>query len=127
MSAEEGRPYVVKLVRDKVGDLLAGDNRVTYEPAEEHLSHDEIIQLLRAKLIEEATEYLLNPSVGELADVLTVVEALAYEDLGCGLNRVQVEAMRKLEERGGFDSGTVMICRTLAPKWEEQGRRRGRS
>lgn len=113
MSAERRR--LVKLVRDGVEKFLDGDSHVKYEPIEDDA---QFVESLRKKLAGEAAEYLLNPSIEELADVQEVVEALATHDPalgdgrplgGCGgklaLHRAQ---KRKRAERGGFDGRVGM-------------------
>lgn len=102
--------YPIKLVRDSIGARLGGEGTITYEPVGDQETH---IALLRRKLIEEAAEYLLDPSVSELADVLEVVWALSYV---ChdGASAVEVEAMRKARERGSFIDGVVMVAHHAA-------------
>lgn len=112
------RPRLVKLVRDGVGALL-GHSTVSYEPIPDDSGPGfagTAIGALRRKLIEEAVEYLENPSKGELADVYEVVCALAKHDLGLEFHEVQDEAERKLEERGGFEGLTGMYVTTTAPR-----------
>lgn len=114
--SHEPRRYPVKLVRDGVAKYL--DGSLTYEPTE---NREEYIRLLRAKLVEEAVEYIQDPSLSELGDVLEVVRALAENDLGSSLTDVLRFAERKFLDRGGFtgpafDSGTVMVVRTTAPE-----------
>ncbi len=69
---------------------------------------DEHAARLRAKLVEEVGEYLAQPSIGELADILEVVHALAYVDVGRTFAAVEQERDRKWHERGGFNRGLVM-------------------
>lgn len=99
--------YLIKLVRDKIGD-----NRHTpgikFAPIEDR---EEFIEQLRAKLMEEATEYLLKPSLSELGDVLTVLRTLAEEDLGLGKGcwtQVVLAAVEKDLKRGDFAEHTGM-------------------
>jgi predicted house-cleaning noncanonical NTP pyrophosphatase (MazG superfamily) len=109
------RPRLVKLVRDRIGEFL-GDSTVSYEPITDR---DDPIGSLRLKLIEEAVEYLRDPCIGELADVLAVVEALADADLGCGFQAVDREAEAKYHERGGFGDLMGMYVHTTAPARHE--------
>lgn len=106
------RPYLVKLVRDRVGEFPGGDGAVEYRPEPDREVH---VGLLRDKLIEEALEYFKNPSVGELADVLQAVYDLAQIDLD--VDRAEVEGARidKFNERGGFLEGVCMFVTTTAP------------
>lgn len=96
--------YPIKLVRDRVGDVDTSEG-IRFRPIEDRAR---LVALLRAKLIEEATEYLLEPSVEELADLLEVVRALAYHDLRESFATVEQARQRKKRQRGGFHRGTQM-------------------
>lgn len=98
--------YPIKLVRDHVGEALGGEGTISYEPI---VDQDEHVALLRRKLVEEAAEYLANPSVEELADVLEVVWSLHRVDLRVPFEVVKQRAAAKRTERGGFDRGMVMV------------------
>lgn len=98
--------YLVKLVRDNVDELVGGPGTCTYEP----LPHDEHVKALRAKLAEEVGEYLVDPSLGELADVYEVVAALARIDLGVPYGVLVDAAAHKREVRGGFSCGLAMMA-----------------
>lgn len=98
--------YPIKLVRDHIGARLGGEGTITYAPVEDDAEH---VALLRRKLIEEAVEYLTNPCVAELADVLEVVWSLARVDLRTNPSVVSARASTKRIERGGFDRGMVMV------------------
>lgn len=111
----EAHPRLVKVVRDNVGGLL-DDSRVIYKPVE---NRSMLVAALRQKLIEEAVEYVVNPSIGELADVLEVIRALADFDLGIRFDRVQDEALDKRLDRGGFHDGVGMfVTSTASPRHE---------
>lgn len=110
----EAKPYLVKLVRDAVAAKLVTDT-IVYEPIGDRT---EALKLLRGKLVEEAVEYLLDPCVHELADVLEVVQALAWHDLDrTPMAAIDSEAKRKRESRGGFHGLTGMYAATSAGKW----------
>jgi predicted house-cleaning noncanonical NTP pyrophosphatase (MazG superfamily) len=113
MNAE--RPYIVKLVRDKIGDLLAGDNRVEYKPLPDGPGSDRHVELLRQKLVEEALEYAFSPSAKELSDVLEVVLALARVDLKIPREGLEAARVDKHVDRGGFDEAIAMYVTTTAP------------
>jgi predicted house-cleaning noncanonical NTP pyrophosphatase (MazG superfamily) len=98
-----------KLVRDLVPVRIRrhGELADVY-----HAGRDELLQLIRAKLLEEAFEHYwaVSPdtAVEELADVLEVVRTAA-QLLGVEPDAVEAKAERKRRERGGFDAGTVLI------------------
>lgn len=102
---------LVKLVRDDVEKFCGGDTVVRYE----RMSDAEFVEALRKKLIEEATEYLLDPSVGELADVAEVVEALMRHDQGIEPSVLREEMKRKRDHKGGFDEKLGMYLH-VAPE-----------
>lgn len=98
--------YTVKLVRDHVAAALGGDGVVTYR----ELPRDEHIERLRQKLIEEAVEYALRPSLGELAHVLEVMRALLVVDLELEWEHLESRRYEDSEERGGFLFGIGMYA-----------------
>lgn len=102
------KSYTVKLVRDKLAKDL-GTMDLSFKPVE---SFEEHVLLLRGKLMEEATEYLLKPGAGELADVLEAVRALASVDLGTSMGVIEDIRSAKYGARGGFLGGTVMVSTT---------------
>lgn len=105
MADRPSKARLVKLVRDRVKAAMPGDERVLIAPIPDR---ETALGLLRAKLIEEAIEYLLDPSPEELADVLEVVHGLAMHDMKLG--KTEQDCMRaiefyrelKLRDRGGF-------------------------
>lgn len=101
------RGYPVKLVRDRIDQVLGGEGTVTYEVFRDRDQH---VALLRRKLVEEAAEYLADPTLEELADVLEVVWSLARVDLDCPWTSVADRFMAKRTERGGLDGGVIMVA-----------------
>lgn len=102
-------PRFVKIVRTRIARFL-GTSKVVYAPA----TSEQLVRGLRAKLVEEAIEYLQDPNIGELADVLEVVRALAHHDLGVNFRAVEIEAVAKADERGGFNEGMAMFVYSTA-------------
>lgn len=62
-----------KLVRDKIPDIIRKEGR---EPVTRTLEDEEFTAALDAKLQEEVAEYVENPSMEEIADILEVLEAI---------------------------------------------------
>jgi predicted house-cleaning noncanonical NTP pyrophosphatase (MazG superfamily) len=91
-----------KLVRDGIPRIIeAGGGR----PVTRVLDQTRYLAALRAKLMEEAEEARSAPDGqlrSELADVLEVLQALAAAH-GMSWEDVVTEAVRKRDERGGFD------------------------
>lgn len=113
----DSRLRLVKIVRDNVGQFL-GTTEVVYEGA----VMVDVIEGLKKKLVEEAVEYVVNPSIGELADILEVVAGLAHYELGLGeggFGEVMAEMVSKREERGAFKKGIGMFVYTTAPSRHE--------
>jgi predicted house-cleaning noncanonical NTP pyrophosphatase (MazG superfamily) len=98
-----------KLVRDKIAEFVfkeRGEVLTTRLASEE-----EMLSLLKNKLVEEASEVLNATSndnlIEELADVLEVLKALIVKQ------NIAEEVFKKREdkclERGGFDNGVILI------------------
>jgi len=99
--------YPIKLVRDRI--------------REQESVHDGTVQIwsvgsttrlamLKKKLLEEAAEYLVDGEIGELADLLEVIECLAKLDHGYdfkGLRKLQLDKRRQL---GAFLRGHVLYA-----------------
>lgn len=98
--------YLVKMVRDGIPMALGEPATLTYTV----LSFDARRRALRRKLGEEALEYIDEPSMGELADVYAVVEALAKLEFGQSISDVAAMARRKAEACGGFERGLGMFA-----------------
>ena len=93
---------IIKLIRDK----LTRDLKVKPQ----QLSQEDHVAFLRRKLMEEATEYLLNPSLEELADIYEVVLCLAIVDLKLSPKQLRAAAVLKEELRGSFMHGIGMVA-----------------
>ncbi|GAA2639902.1 nucleoside triphosphate pyrophosphohydrolase [Actinomadura fulvescens] len=99
-----------KLVRDRIPEIVqnaGGSASVRTARDREYES------LLRAKLYEEAGEYVASGDPAELADVLEVIHALAATH---GINPAELERRRagKEKERGGFTRRLVLRLPTGA-------------
>jgi predicted house-cleaning noncanonical NTP pyrophosphatase (MazG superfamily) len=101
------RQYYCKLVRDKIPDILAQKNircfveRVT-DDSEKH-------KLLKQKLLEEVTEYISSNDQNELIDIFEVIAALAGDIHKFKALDFSDARYKKLEEKGGFTFGKVLI------------------
>lgn len=93
--------YYNKLVRDKIPAVITKSGS-TYET--EVLGEKEYIDKLNEKLNEELEEfYNATPeeTVGEIADILEVLYALA-ETKGITIEEIENVRLQKKEDRGGF-------------------------
>lgn len=87
-----------KLIRDKIPEIIEQDGKTCVL---ETLPDEQYIRMLHEKLVEEAQEFLQNPSVEELADMGEVMHAiLAFNNIS--LEEFQRVRLEKLAERGGF-------------------------
>lgn len=99
-----GKPYLVKIVRDRIADLVP-NSTVSYNEISEE-DKELAMEFLRKKLVEESVEYALKPSMDELADIQETIHALAAYDLRegtMGVMRLAKATREKREARGGFD------------------------
>jgi predicted house-cleaning noncanonical NTP pyrophosphatase (MazG superfamily) len=92
----------VKLVRDRVPELMAASGRIAET---RKLADPEFRLMLKRKLVEEADELAAAPSredlVAEAADVLEVLYAILQTE-GIGPDEVEQVRLRRLQEKGGF-------------------------
>lgn len=95
----------MKLVRDHIPEIIEEDGKWcltrTVHGVDEHMV------LLKEKIVEEAEEFIANPSYEEAADMLEVIKTFCY------LNNLEFDAVisvaqNKQEERGGFYNGIIL-------------------
>lgn len=95
--------YLLKLVRDRVGQKFEG-YVVTFRPIDKlHVSDEE----LAWKVVEEAQEFVRGGSLEELADVYEAVVSNA-ERAGWTLDDLRRKVNSKRLENGGFDNSVGM-------------------
>lgn len=102
----------VKLIRDGISRYWVPPGEYVYTRMNDP---EEGVKRLRQKLVGDAAEYAVEPSLDELADVYEVIQALALRDLGLTMVEVGEAARRKYQERGGFEDLTAMYVRTTGP------------
>lgn len=95
--------YYNKLVRDKIPEIIKKGGG---EPKYYQANANQIKTMLIYKLQEEVSEFKMNPTPEELADIQEVVDAIAYE-FGWAADHFNKGAVReareeKFEQRGGF-------------------------
>ncbi|MFI7073400.1 nucleoside triphosphate pyrophosphohydrolase [Micromonospora sediminicola] len=94
-----------KLVRDGIPALIAASGEVAIVRAAEP---EEMLTLLRAKLLEEVEEFVASDDLVELADVLEVIYALA-DRLGSSRDSLEQLRAEKAAARGAFGRGVVLV------------------
>jgi|SRR3989344_3303269 len=93
-----------KLVRDNIPDIIKkkGEQAIT------HIAGDqEYWQKLKEKLEEEVREFLKDETVGEIADVLEVINAI-YEYKKWSREEVEEVKSKKAKERGKFKKRIIL-------------------
>lgn len=87
-----------KLVRDNIPEIITenGESPVTHIA-----TNDEYSVALHNKLKEEVEEFLEEPSIEELADILEVVDALIVAHAFSAEDVLEAKE-DKFEKRGGF-------------------------
>ena len=98
------RTYLIKLVRDRVSKYFKPADRFEFKP----MPVQDHVAALRQKLIEEAAEYVIDPCVNEMADILEVLMGLAEHDLVIDWGNVILAQIAKREDRGGFNDAIGM-------------------
>ncbi|NTW14330.1 MAG: nucleoside triphosphate pyrophosphohydrolase [Candidatus Moranbacteria bacterium] len=93
-----------KLVRDKIPELIGAKG----EECLFHIAEDEeYATKLYEKLREETEELIRERNIGEVADVLEVVDAIISRE-GFSRNEVEAAKSKKREERGGFGGRIIL-------------------
>jgi predicted house-cleaning noncanonical NTP pyrophosphatase (MazG superfamily) len=98
--------YPIKLVRDEIEK--AAPNCVGGEVRIWAVGSTTRAKMLRAKLLEEVGEYLIDGGIDELADILEVVESIGEVVEGASFELLRKVQLEKRAERGGFRRGHVM-------------------
>ena len=95
----------MKLVRDEIPRIITDSGRVcTWRRV---ATREEHMEGLRAKILEEADEFIENPCEEEAADMLEVLFAFTHLN-GIDFEDVLEVAREKAEERGGFYKGIIL-------------------
>ncbi len=88
-----------KLVRDKIPEIIEQDGKRCLT---ETLSEEAYILALDNKIGEELAEYLSEPCLEELADLMEVIYAAAVAR-GFALEELERVRKAKADKRGGFE------------------------
>jgi len=102
-------PIYNKLVRDKILEIIKAEG-LSYNA--KILTSDELLVEVKAKMIEEANEFMeaaeKKEAVEELADILELIHA-SLGAYGIDFEELEVIRKEKKEKRGGFDKAIYLI------------------
>lgn len=102
-------PIYNKLVRDNILEIIKAEG-LSYNSR--ILTPDELLVEVKAKMIEEAHEFMeaieKKDAVEELADILELIHA-SLGAYGVGYEELEAIRMQKREKRGGFDRAIYLI------------------
>ena len=102
-------PVYNKLVRDKILEIIEADGLAFNARI---LERNELLNEVKAKMIEEAKEFntanTAYESVEELADVLELVHT-ALSALGVTFEELEEVRQQKREKRGGFEKAIYLV------------------
>lgn len=102
-------PTYNKLVRDRIPEIIERSGK---KYTTRVLEQTEYIKELKKKSFEELEEYTNvendEEALGELADLLEIIHALA-ENYGASIEKVEELRKQKAEERGGFKEKIFLI------------------
>jgi predicted house-cleaning noncanonical NTP pyrophosphatase (MazG superfamily) len=93
-----------KLVRDKIPQVI---KQASKEPITYVATDEEVKPLILQKLIEELDEFKATPNEEELADILEVIDGIAYA-FNLDMEKVLAVKADKLNERGGFKERIIL-------------------
>lgn len=104
---------MIKLIRDNIPELIKKDGKM---PIIDTIKEEGIfIQFLQQKLIEEVNEFIealrfANDSLAqeEIADILEVLEAIAYAK-SYQLAFIEQLKKKKKQDRGGFEKRIILV------------------
>ena len=102
-------PIYNKLVRDIILEVIEAKG-LSYHAR--ILEPSELVKAIKAKMIEEATEFYeaqhKEDSVEELADILELIH-MAIGVLGVSFEELEATRVHKKKARGGFEKGIYLI------------------
>jgi|TARA_B100000029_G_scaffold515722_1_gene624221 predicted house-cleaning noncanonical NTP pyrophosphatase (MazG superfamily) len=93
-----------KLIRDKIPEIMSTEGK---EYSIHIASEEEYKQKLKEKLLEEASEFLKEPSLEEIGDVAEVFGAI-LEAFDYSVEALQHQILQKIADRGSFKDRIVL-------------------
>ena len=98
-------PLYNKIVRDKIPDIIKNEKRNCNFKI---LSEKDAVNLLSQKILEEADEFIKEPSKEEMADIFEILHSIIKK---CKWNFDEIEKIRKEKaiKNGSFDKNIFLI------------------
>jgi len=93
-----------KLIRDKIPAIMTSEGK---KYSTHVASHEEYKQKLKEKLLEEAIEFLKEPSIEEIGDVAEVFGAI-LEAFDYAVDDLQRQVLKKIADKGSFVDRIVL-------------------
>ena len=93
-----------KLVRDKIPTIIKSKGK---KFSTHVASTEEYKQKLKEKLLEEASEFLKEPSIEEIGDVAEVFGAI-LEAFDYSVEDLQRQVLNKIADKGSFLDRTIL-------------------
>ena len=93
-----------KLVRDKIPTIIKSKGK---KFSTHVTSTEEYKQKLKEKLLEEASEFLKEPSIEEIGDVAEVFGAI-LEAFDYSVEDLQRQVLNKIADKGSFLDRTIL-------------------
>ncbi len=93
-----------QLIRDKTPDVIKDNGML----ATTHVAdHDEMFIMLQKKLKEKVSEFLIDESENELADILEVMQSIC-DNRWFSMKNIEHIRLKKREEKGWFDGKIIL-------------------
>lgn len=93
-----------QLVRDKTPKIIKKNGMIATTHVAEH---DEMFRMLQKKLKEEVSEFMIDESPEELADILEVIYAIC-ENKWFSIEEVEKIREQKRKDKGWFDGRIIL-------------------
>ena len=93
-----------KLVRDDIPKIIEADGKKAFTHIAEEKEYQEALE---KKLQEEVDEFLENPSVEEVADILEVLRTICVSK-DIDISKLEEVRQAKANERGGFEKRIIL-------------------
>ncbi|MEZ7890506.1 MAG: nucleoside triphosphate pyrophosphohydrolase [Candidatus Wallbacteria bacterium] len=98
-------PVYNKIVRDKIPDIIRNEKRNCNIKI---LSDKDAVNLLSQKILEEADEFLKEPSKEEMADIFEILHSI-IKKYNWTYDEIEKIRINKANKNGSFDKNIFLI------------------